>query len=122
MLLSVPLSVTVEEHLQISAVIQIFFIFFTVSENGPSKFRGMGYWVQGGWSISSPSEGSTAPISFDQVICRNFPGAGVPSLRDLGEVSNALLHSMSREAEVEGMDLPPMPTCIPTSPIVLVRN
>jgi hypothetical protein len=72
--------------------------------------------------LKKPGLGPEVHRSSFYVICRNFPGAGVPSLRDLGEVSNALLHSMSREAEVEGMDLPPMPTCIPTSPIVLVRN
>lgn len=37
-------------------------------------------------------------------------------------MSNALLQSTSRDVEVGDMDLPPMPTCIPTSSTVLVRN
>jgi hypothetical protein len=40
----------------------------------------------------------------------------------LDEVSYALLQSTSRDVDVGDMDLLPMPSCIPTSSTVLVRN
>jgi hypothetical protein len=72
--------------------------------------------------LRKPGVGPDVHRSSFYVICRNFPGAGLPALWDLLEVSQACLQSTSREVEVGAANLPPMPTCIPTSPIVSVRN
>jgi hypothetical protein len=72
--------------------------------------------------LRKPGLGPDVHRSSFYIICRNFPGAGVASLRSLSEVSHALLQYTSRDVEGGGLDLPPMPTCIPTSPIVLTRS
>jgi hypothetical protein len=72
--------------------------------------------------LRKPGVGPDVHRSSFYVICRNYAGAHVPSLRDLAEVSHIGLQSTSSEVEGAGTDLPPMPTSMPTSPVVLVRN
>jgi hypothetical protein len=72
--------------------------------------------------LRKPGSGPDVHRSSFYVICRDFPGAGIPSLRDLDQVSNFCLQFTSREVEVGRPDLPPMPTCIPTSSTVVVRH
>jgi hypothetical protein len=73
--------------------------------------------------LRKPGVGPEAHRSSFYAICRDFPGAGIPPMHDLDQVSYVLLMSTSRDVEVGGRtDLPPMPTCIPTPTVVLVRH
>jgi len=72
--------------------------------------------------LRKPS-GPEAHLSTFYAICRDFPGAEHPAVRDLEQVCYILLQWTSREEEVAGRaELPPMPTCLPAPSVVLVRH